>query len=114
MKAVNTKKSGIVRFLYIKYEDRVVGVCLDFNILEEGKNFDEVRKHLETAAKLHLITVCKKKLSDDLLNRHAPKKYWELYEQLQSAKLAKKRKSIPASSYIDSYRGGKLVSMAVC
>lgn len=69
-----------MHFLYIKEGKNILGVCLDFNIVEEGKNLSEVKKHLETAAALHLQTVREKKLSDDLLNRRAPEKYWRLFE----------------------------------
>lgn len=54
-----------------------VGVCLTFDIIVEGENYDEVRQELMDAATLHIETVRKNNLSEELLNRHAPKEYWE-------------------------------------
>jgi len=75
----NTKKEGIISFLFFKDKKKYIGICLSFNIIEEGTNFETIKKHLITSAKLHLETVYEKNLSDDLLNRHADKKYWEIY-----------------------------------
>lgn len=77
----NTKDRGTMRFLYLrlKGEAAFVGVCLDFNILEEGTDLERVKMNLRNASLLHLQTVQEKNLSDDLLNRHAPEKYWKLY-----------------------------------
>ena len=79
----NTKESGVIEFLIYKEEDTYVGVCLTFNIVEEGSDPNEVKKQLEEAAKLHLTVVRDKRLSDELLNRHAPKEYWDKYFAFQ-------------------------------
>lgn len=76
---INTKKKGIMEFLYYKEGNKFVGVCLTFNIIEEGDDFIVLKQSLEEASKLHLKVVCKKNLSDDLLNRSAPEKYWKMY-----------------------------------
>lgn len=68
-----------MEFFYYKKGDKYIGVCLTFDIVEEGENLIELKKSLEEGAILHLRVVCKKNLSDDLLNRHAPIKYWERY-----------------------------------
>lgn len=97
--ASNTKSRGTMHFLLIKEEAKVLGVCLDFNIIEEGKNILEVRKNLENAAFLHLQTVREKKLSDNLLNRHASEKYWRLFELALDYKAKKEVISATASPY---------------
>lgn len=63
--------------------DKFVGVCLTFDIIEEGDNSIEVMKSVEEAAILHLKTVCRKQLSDDLLNRYAPQEFWDKYFEFQ-------------------------------
>lgn len=76
----NTKARGLVEFLIFKEGTQYVGVCLTFNIVVEDKDVEKVEKSVEDAAKLHLRVVQKKKLPDELLNRHAPKEYWDRYE----------------------------------
>jgi predicted RNase H-like HicB family nuclease len=75
----NTKEAGTVEFLVYKEADIYVGVCLTFDIVEEGEDPVTVMKSIEEAAKLHLNTVVNNNMSDDLLNRYAPNEYWEKY-----------------------------------
>ena len=75
----NTKKSGMMEFFVYQEKSKFIGVCLTFDIVEEGEDLKEVMKNLEEAALLHLEVVCKENLSDDLLNRYAPDEYWEKY-----------------------------------
>ena len=75
----NTKESGVIEFLTYKEGASFVGVCLTFDIVEEGSDPVELGQSLKEAAELHLETVIKNDLSDDLLNRYAPEEYWEKY-----------------------------------
>lgn len=75
----NTKEKGVVEFLMYREKDTFVGVCLTFDIVEVSDNAFNLRKSIEEAAYRHLKTVQEKNLSDELLNRYAPKKYWDKY-----------------------------------
>lgn len=75
----NTKEKGIVENLVYKEGKSFVGVCLTFDIVEEGNNPTEVMKSLKEAVELHLETVIRNNLSEELLNRYAPEEYWEKY-----------------------------------
>jgi len=75
----NTKKEGVIEFLVYKGKNTYVGVCLTFDIVEEGSNPVELMKSIKEAAELHLVTVRKNNMSDDLLNRYAPNEYWKKY-----------------------------------
>ena len=75
----NTKEKGVVEFVIYKEGNSFVGVCLTFDILEEGDNPMELIKSLKEAAELHLETVRKNNMSDELLNRYAPEEYWAKY-----------------------------------
>jgi hypothetical protein len=66
----------VVEFAIFPEDDSFVGVCLTFDIVVEGNNYDEVRHQLIDAASVHIETVRKNNLSADLLNRPAPKEYW--------------------------------------
>jgi len=94
----NTKKRGMVEFLFYKEKNRYIGVCLTFDIVEEGKDLKKLRQSLEESARLHLKVVIKKNLSEDLLNRYAPEKYWRKYFKFQELieKQKSKKREIPA------------------
>jgi len=89
----NTKSRGIIEFLFYREKERYIGVCLTFNILEEGEDLEVLKRSVEEAAKLHLKVVIKKNLSDDLLNRYAPIEYWGKYFALQKP-LAKEKAEV--------------------
>lgn len=84
----NNKKGGTVEYIVYKEGKTYVGVCLTFDIVEEGENPTELMKSIKEAAELHLETVIKHNLSDQLLNRYAPKEYWDKY--FESAKKLEK------------------------
>lgn len=103
MRQRNTKTRGTMRFLFLQEKKQFLGVCLDFNLVEEGRTFEEVKKHLFVASRLHLQTVIDKKLSDSLLNRHAHKKYWEMYESIQKNKAKKQSNALPRRAVASPY-----------
>lgn len=87
-RTVNTKESGTIEFLVYKEGVSYVGVCLTFDIVEEGSNPVELMNSIKEAAGLHLETVTKNNLPDELLNRYAPEEYWKKYfESLQKISL---------------------------
>jgi predicted RNase H-like HicB family nuclease len=75
----NTKKEGVIEFLVYKDKAGYTGVCLTFDIVEQNNDPSKLMKSLKEAAELHLETVIKNNLSDDLLNRYTPKEYWNKY-----------------------------------
>jgi predicted RNase H-like HicB family nuclease len=75
----NTKAAGVVEFLVYKEGKSFVGICLTFDIIEEGDDPEKIMSLIQEAAKLHLKVVREKNLPDELLNRHAEEKYWAIY-----------------------------------
>ena len=75
----NTKEQGTIECLVYKDGDNYTGVCLTFDIVEEGNNPIELMSSIKEAAHLHLETVIRENLSDELLNRYAPEEYWNKY-----------------------------------
>lgn len=75
----NTKERGTIECLVYKENNTFVGVCLTFDIVEEGDNPTELMKNVREAAELHLETVIRNNLTDELLNRYAPEEYWLKY-----------------------------------
>ena len=104
----NTKEKGNIEFFVYKTksENAYTGVCLTFDIVEEGSNPDALMKSLEEAALLHLEAVRIKNLSDTLLNRPAPKKYWNKY--LSSLVALTHKPATPVSFQVSPYMSDKL------
>jgi hypothetical protein len=91
----NTKKEGLMELFIYRDSDKFIGVNLTFDIVEEGDNPALLLKSIEEASVLHLETVVKNNLSDDLLNRYAPEEYWDKY----FASLARANKKSESGSY---------------
>ena len=75
----NTKEKGVLEILVYKEKDSYIGVCLTFDIVEEGNDPVALMRSVKEASELHLETVIKNNLPDDLLNRYAPEEYWIKY-----------------------------------
>ena len=56
-------------------------MCLELDIVKEGIDPEELVAEMLESVAGHVETVCKKNLDDSLLNRAAPKKYWEAYQK---------------------------------
>lgn len=75
----NSYKKGIVTLFVYPENKKFVGVCLELDIVEEGDNLEQVKESLLDAVKTHVKAVTKNKLSEGLLNRPAPKEYWDRF-----------------------------------
>ena len=95
----NTKKRGqFTIFVYRERANHYIGVCLEFDLIEEGENAREVMKQIQEASVGYLKTVIKNNLDDDLLNKKAPLKYQRKYQEL--LKLKKKESAIPREEFL--------------
>ena len=77
MRSKNTKEKGTMEFLVYKDGKTYVGVCLTLDIIEEGNDPATLMESIVEAAEGYLKVVRKLNMNDDLLNRHAPKEYWD-------------------------------------
>ncbi len=104
----NSKEKGNNEFFI--YQNKIggnfTGVCLTFDIVEEGADPESLMKSLEEAALLHIETVRENKLPDKLLNRPAPKKYWNKY--LQSLEKLQHRPAAPVSFRVSPYMSNRV------
>lgn len=98
MTKINTKKSGVVRTIVFPIRGGYRAVCLDFDIIEEAETRIEVEKHVKEAIIGYVTNICKNKLDDSLLNRHADRRYWDMYEKYQKLITAKKAIKISGSA----------------
>lgn len=100
---LNTKNKGTIEFLVYKEGKSFVGVCLTFDIVEEGSNPEKLMESIQEAAEGHLEVVRAKNMSDDLLNRYAPKEYWDIYYKVIKDIKSKKSIKSPYSFLIFPY-----------
>ena len=114
---MNTKKQGVVKFLIYrdKGDSMSTAVCLTFDIVEHGKDLEELKNSIEEAARIHLESVVANKLNDGLLNRSAPQKYWKILFEAMEAKenstnQEKNKQEIPAVSDIWNRSSKELVT----
>ncbi|OGE00046.1 hypothetical protein A3J17_05165 [Candidatus Curtissbacteria bacterium RIFCSPLOWO2_02_FULL_40_11] len=78
----NTYKSGRVTFLVIQEDKKYTGVCLEFDLSVQAETPEEARRLIEDYTKVWHRNAVKNKLPEEVLNRPAPKKYWEIYKKL--------------------------------
>jgi len=93
----NTKKSGFARTIIFPSKGGYTAVCLDFNIIEEGEDREELEKSIKEAVVGYIENACKNNLDDNLLNRHADKKYWKMYESYLEMMRNKTKKPVSPS-----------------
>ena|SRR3989344_233954 len=77
----NTYNFGKLTFLILKEKQSYTGVCLEFDLIVNAPTPEEAREHIEDLASGWLENVKKNKLSENLLNKRAPEKYWKIAEQ---------------------------------
>lgn len=86
----NTKERGVIEYIVYKEGNSYIGVCLSFDIIEEGDDPNKLMLSIQESAELHLKVVRDRRMTDELLNRHAEEKYWKIYfkavEELQKPK----------------------------
>lgn len=81
----NTKQEGNFQIFtyYNKTEKTYVAVCLEFNIILTGNNPAALASEVMTMSLTHIESVIELDYPEDLLNRHASKKYWNLFEKIK-------------------------------
>ncbi|MEK7071757.1 MAG: hypothetical protein AAB959_00505 [Patescibacteria group bacterium] len=102
----NKKGQGIARILIYPSKNKYIGVCLDFDIIEEADSKEEAINQIKEATRGYVINVWKNKLDDGLLNRPAPENYWRRYREYNrfiSAKNEERVKKITPETKSSSF-----------
>jgi hypothetical protein len=107
---LNTKKFGIARTIIFPYKGGFRAVCLDFDIIEDCKTREKAEKEIKEAMIGYIKNVCHNHLDDALLNRHADKRYWKMYEEY--LKLMKTKAKVNAAK-TKTIRGASLYSLPI-
>ncbi|MEX2014250.1 MAG: hypothetical protein WD896_02760 [Parcubacteria group bacterium] len=102
MNKSNRKEKGLIEFTMFEEGGRYIAVCLTFDIVLEGDDPTILKRDIMKAAQLHLQTVGELNMSDELLNRKAPKEYWKKRGGLLPLSKAQ-NVSLPASYEVTTY-----------
>ena len=79
----NTKKQGgFTTFVYRYEENHFLGVCLEFNLITEGRTAPEAIQNIFRASCEYVRVIIKNDLSDKLLNLIPEQKYLKEYSRL--------------------------------
>ncbi len=92
----NTKNKGEVTIFTYKEGGVFVSVCLELDLLKEGKDLADLKIEMLDSVMGYVETVCKENLPDESLNRPAPKKYWTKYYAFLNRLEEKKQMESPA------------------
>ena len=111
IRPLNTKEKGVMEFLVYKEKNTFVGVCLTFDIVEEGNNPVLLMKSIRESAELHLKTVRKNNMSNDLLNRYAPNEYWEKYFKVTDQIKTQSKKNTNNYPVVSPYTQSRLSTL---
>ena len=87
----NTKKEGVLQFFFYKKHKYYVGVCLNLDIVEYGKDPVELIRSVQEGAMTFVEGVQKKDLPDELLNKPAPKEHWDRFHKYITSLKGKSR-----------------------
>ncbi len=102
----NSKQLGSATVFIYPSKDRYIGVCLELDLVDEGKDRDELVERMKKRVDSYISYIHKKDHDDALLNRPAPKKYWnKFYEYLDLIREEEKKRMRTLSSF-KSYRPG--------
>lgn len=90
MKYKNTLKKGSVRYIIFKENKTWYGVALEFNIVEQGDNPEEVMTSLFEAIRGYIEAARKFKLRPMPLNQKSDQEYQNLWNNLKNGKIRRK------------------------
>ncbi len=106
MTYLNTKKRGVARIIIFPFRrNNYRAVCLDFDLIEDAKTIERVEHEIRESVTGYVENICRNDLPDELLNRHADKKYWKILEARQRYMAAKRitrffPKNVEKSSFL--------------
>lgn len=86
----NIKKGeAFLTCLEYKDGDYCIAHCLEFDIVAQGKTFEEANKVLAELIGEQIKFAAEKDLEDKVLFRPAPAKYWEILRELRTKQARK-------------------------
>ena len=100
----NTYKFGRLSFIVFKEGEEYTAACLEFDLLAKADTKLQAIEEINDAAEAWLMNVIENKLPEELLNRPAPKRYWNIRKKILKDTQERKGKSrVPATAIFQTY-----------
>jgi hypothetical protein len=77
----NSKHFGEATVFIYPGKDKYIGVCLELDLVDEDKDKDVLAERMKQRLESYVSYIHEKGFDDKLLNRPAPKKYWNKFYQ---------------------------------
>lgn len=90
----NTKQKGELTFLMFREDSDYVAVCLNFDLVEYGKDPKKLWESIQEAALSYLEATKKRGASDEYLNVGTDKKYLDMLKDVEYVAELNKRKKL--------------------
>ena len=75
----NSKHLGAATVFVYPSKDRYIGVCLELDLVDEDSDKDVLAERMQKRIESYVDYIQTKNFDDSLLNRPAPKKYWNKF-----------------------------------
>lgn len=94
----NTKQSSAATVFIYPDKDRYIGVCLELDLIDDDRDKDVLAERMKKGVESYIAYIQKRNFDDALLNRPAPKKYWnKFYQFLDGMREEEKKRLRPAT-----------------
>ncbi|MFH1077889.1 MAG: hypothetical protein V1745_01225, partial [Patescibacteria group bacterium] len=103
----NTKFCGGVTLFIYPVKSRYIGVCLELDLIDEDTDRDILAERMKRRVQSYIAYIQKKEYHDTLLNRPAPKKYWDKFYQFLTIMREEEKWSRDVTSTGESRRPSK-------
>ncbi|MBI5654394.1 hypothetical protein HZC53_01940 [Candidatus Uhrbacteria bacterium] len=94
----NAKHLGEATVFIYPSKDRYIGVCLELDLIDEDSDRDILVDRMKRRVESYVAFIHKKNYDDSLLNRPAPKKYWNKFYQFLSLMKEEEKKHIRSTT----------------
>ena len=83
-------------------KDKYVGVCLELDLIDEDSDKEVLAERMKQRVQSYISYIHKKDFDDSLLNRPAPKKYWNKFYQFLELMREEEKKRMRSATTIRS------------
>lgn len=100
----NTYTSGMATVFIYGSKKQYVAVCLEFGLAISASSMGKAVECIKDTTETYFKNVIENKLSEELLNRPAEKKYWKMYAFVSGVmNKRKKMQAVPSPSQIPPF-----------
>lgn len=99
----NSKQHGAATVFVYPNKEKYIGVCLELDLIDEDRNKEVLVDRMKQRIQSYVCYVHKKDHDDTLLNRPAPKKYWDKFYQFLELMHAEEKKRMRSTASLKPF-----------